>query len=225
MEITTLSFQQNSFSLSGICPHCSCRSVFTMVNGVPPQAVFTHRGFTAQRLPAAMQCQGCRKYILGIAVKLHSNNDLDFELEAYYPRATPNETVPDELSTSIASDYKEALRCRGVDALNATVEMCRRVVEASCNELGAEGKKLVDKIDSLAAQQKITAPLREMAHQIRLGGNIGAHPQENGAEDAVVVDSDYADAVLEFTAEYLQHVYVMPAKLQRFGITKKQGGS
>lgn len=215
MKITTINFQGNQFSLSGLCPHCRHDSVFTIVvAGIAAPTLFQFQGNSYQRIAAAMQCQGCLEFILGVALKAVGHSEL--KLYAHYPLAHPNDSVPDEIPSDIRKDFAEAIRCRWVDAFNATVEMCRRVVEASSNEQGAPDGRLIDKIDWLAAQQKITAPLKAMAHQIRLGGNHGAHPPDGSEPDPLVIDAKYADAVMEFTEEYLQHVYVMPAKLKKF---------
>jgi hypothetical protein len=107
-----------------------------------------------------MQCQGCRKFILGIVT--HTQNLPQYTYEEHYPLGTPDETAADEIPDDIRADFKEALRCRWVDAFNATAEMCRRAVEASCIDLGAprSEKFLEDKIDWLAAQGKITSFLK-----------------------------------------------------------------
>src|SRR6266436_4428212 len=62
----------------------------------------------------------------------------------------------------------------------------------------------------IAAKGLITEPLRQFAHEVRLEGNDGAHPDPDGLENVTPKD---ADDIIEFTREYLHHVYVMPAKL------------
>jgi Ribonuclease G/E len=77
--------------------------------------------------------------------------------------------------------------------------------------LGAKKKRLTDQIDELATQGKITEPLKEFAHEIRVTRNMGAHPDKDGLEE--VTEQDAKD-IVEFTREFLHHVYVMPAKLK-----------
>lgn len=55
-----------------------------------------------------------------------------------------------------------------------------------------------------------------MAHKIKLGGNRGAHPSDKK------LTKDDADAVLEFSREYFQHVYVMPARMAKFDFDKRK---
>ncbi len=75
-------------------------------------------------------------------------------------------------------------------------------------------------------QGTITTPLKEMAHRVRLGGNLGAHPPEDPEdEDLIVMGPEYADAVLEFTRDFFHHVYVMPARLEKFTFSRKSDAS
>jgi len=140
----------------------------------------------------------------------------------HYPLDKPNDDVASEIPEHIRADFKEALRCRWVDACNATTEMCRRAVQASCIQLGAPANnQLVKQIDWLSANGIITNPLKEMAHRIRLGGNLGAHPPEDPDDPTeILIGSEYADAVLEFTRDFFQHVYVTPERLKKYTFKK-----
>jgi hypothetical protein len=114
---------------------------------------------------------------------------------------------------NVTADFKEALRCKWVDAFKATVTMCRRAIQASCLEKGANPKKkLTEQIDEIAGKGLITEPLRLFAHEVRLEGNDGAHPEPDGLNN--VSDRD-ADDIIAFTREYLHHVYVMPHMLAK----------
>jgi hypothetical protein len=218
MVATTLNVQSNQFSFSGICPHCGRDSVFISVAG--PHIEAAAQPPSARRFVSVMQCQGCRKFILGIAYQGQPGSP--FGYEAHYPLGKPNDDVPKEVPVNIASDFKEALRCRWVDAYNATVEMCRRAVQASCIQLNAPpDEKLVKQIDWLAEKGIITSPLKDMAHRVRLGGNLGAHPPEDPDDpDLIVIGAVYADAVIEFSGDFFQHVYVMPERLKAFTFRK-----
>ena len=91
--------------------------------------------------------------------------------------------------------------------------MCRRAIQASCLEKKANPKKkLTEQIDEIAKNGFVTEPLRLFAHEVRLEGNEGAHPDADGLND--VTDRD-ADDIISFTREYLHHVYVMPEMLAK----------
>jgi len=88
--------------------------------------------------------------------------------------------------------------------------MCRRVLQSSAIQKGAKKEKLVDQIDELYEKETITKDIRDWAHEIRLTGNIGAHPDKDGLQD---VTSEDADELIKFMEEYLKYAYIMPAKV------------
>lgn len=112
----------------------------------------------------------------------------------------------------IASDASEAFRCFGVDAWRATVAIARRAIQASAYQQGAPNKNLYEQINWLDEQRKITPQMRQMAHEIRLSGNDGAHPDKDGLKD---VGKEQAAAVLAFLRDFLRQLYQMPARLER----------
>src|SRR5579864_983590 len=220
MGITVRSMpQSNQYALSGDCPHCDRPSSFQIVAGVYIEQPAT----TNSRINvwALLQCQACGKFICGCVTR-SANNAQDAAYVTHYPLGKPHDSVAAEIPEHIAADFKEALRCRWVDAHNAAAEMCRRAVQANCIHLNAPSdKKLVAQIDWLAENGKITTPLREMAHRVRLGGNLGAHPPEDpDDESAIIMGPEYADAVVEFTRDFFHHVYVMPERLRKFTFRK-----
>jgi hypothetical protein len=122
--------------------------------------------------------------------------------------------VSDAIPEHILQDYNEALWCQWANAHNATAEMCRRALQSSCEELGADPKlKIEAQIEWVASKGKITSFLAEMAHTIRLAGNRGAHPPR-------AITFEEADAVIQFTREYFQHVYMTPARMAKFDFSK-----
>lgn len=211
--------------MRGTCPHAPHESAFLLVTNV--RAEPNHQWI------GAMQCQGCAKYILAIVQWIpHTSQAIYRE---HYPLGKPDDSVAPEIPEHIKPDFKEALRCLWVDAYNATAEMCRRAVEASCIDLGAPDKGgLEDKIDWLEAQRKITPFLKDVAHKIRLGGNRAAHPgapssptsAPAGTAVAVPTESistitlEHAKAIIQFSKEFFHHVYVVPKQLDKYDFSK-----
>src|ERR1035437_4417626 len=72
MEVRVLDHQNHRFSFSGECPHCRRQTVFMPVAG-PHRETLT--GPNEDRLCAAMQCQGCYKYIHWCPVKCFAKSD------------------------------------------------------------------------------------------------------------------------------------------------------
>ena len=175
-----------------------------------------------------MQCAGCLGFILAVLkvkeTKTPSYPDMrhtwEIEYEAHYPAGTPDDSVDEAVPKNIAADFSEALRCRWVAGYNATVEMCRRALEASCLGLGAKPKlSITQKIDWVHKQGGINKTLKNVAHKIRLGGNRGSHPIIDPSIE-LPITADEADAVIEFTRHYLDHVYVVEKRLAKFDFSK-----
>lgn len=207
-----INFPQNGFSVigaSGICPHCSDKSYFKPVTG----------GYSEDRpakgevvLCAGAQCEACKEFVLVIGFRGRSTQG-PLSLRAVFPLGKPNDMIEEGIPTEIGADFREALRCRWVGAFKATVTMCRRAIQASClDKKAGPKKKLTEQIDEIGESGLITEPLRLFAHEVRLEGNDGAHPGPDGLNSVTEED---ADDILEFTREYLHHVYVMPEMLAR----------
>jgi len=206
------------FTIHGECPHCSpVQSAFETVT-LPFDTKID--GYSA--LVAVCRCIACGKFILAAIV----NNGPGWECAYHYPIGNPSDEVSKDVPESIRNDFSEALRCQWVKAYNATAEMCRRVVESSCINLGAPYSKVLQKmIDWLHERGKITVGLKDVAHKVRLGGDRGAHPPEDPSqpqeyEPMVVIEKDHADAIVEFTRHFLDHVYVIPKRLPNYDFSK-----
>lgn len=225
MDLTVLDKDKNKFSLNGVCPHCRRDSVFMIVAG--PYTEHTDAFRYVYLHCAAMRCQGCLEFILGLVGETRGKT---FEYMEHYPLGKPDDSVDKNVPKNIAADFAEAKRCLWVESYKATVAMCRRSVEASCKHLGATGKDLEKKIDNLASQDKITESLKQMAHAVRVSGNRGLHgkkkaigqPDESAGEDAALVDDldtfgeAEAKAMIAFTEQFFYHVYAMPALLEQY---------
>ena len=232
MEAVSLS---NGFSLLGTCPYPDCRRPSVFIQQCTAGIGATAGGHIG--LVGIMQCQGCRRYILAI-VDLPQKSSTGHIYREHYPIGAPDQAVATEIPEHIAEDFKEALRCQFVNAYNATAEMCRRALEASCLDLGAHKKKVLQKmIDELEEKRIITPALKNAAHKVRLGGDRGAHPPVDGpalqlaaaateVEEALEegpiekIEEDHAEAIVNFTRHFFQHVYVIPKQLEKYDFSK-----
>lgn len=193
----------NAFSFSGECPHCGDSSVFIQVAGFSEvnnlSGMYLHC--------SAMRCQGCQNFILGLAENAGGQYP---QYLKHYPLGKPDDSVAKEVPAAIASEFSEALRCLWVRSYKATVAMCRRAVQASCDDLKADGKDLFTQIDDLKTKGVITDPLKRMAHRVRLSANQELHGK---SDDLATFNETDAKAMVSFVREYFHHVYVMPALL------------
>lgn len=207
------SFDSHGFVLNGECPHCRKQAAFVTI----ADPFEERQGNYPSRMISAARCIACNEYILAmIRHKEVRPGSFQWAYDAHYPLGLPHDEVAPEIPDAIKPDFQEALRCRWVKAYNATIEMCGRALEASCIEQGAPSDEVLSKmIDWVHKQGKITTPLRDMAHKIKLGRNLAAHAQS----DRTLTAED-ADAVLDFTWEYFHHIYTMPAALAKHNFDK-----
>jgi hypothetical protein len=207
MNIVNYPQTPNQVGANGECPHCS-----PTISYFRPIASYHENMGNGIRVVSAAQCESCKGFVLVIGQKPPGYQQ--FVLEAVYPLGKPNDSVPPEVeqvAADVAADFKEALRCHWVKSYRASVVMCRRAIQSSAIALKASGGRLIDQIDDLFKTGKITESLKDFAHEVRLTGNDGAHPDKDGL---VAVKEQDSAAIIEFTREYLHHVYVMPAKLR-----------
>jgi hypothetical protein len=225
MEI--INFEQAQYKkigLRGVCPHCSAISLFEPV-GTPHHEVRADlRGGVSHSIIAQVsQCIGCKNFVMAVGRVQGNVTSKGYELSLVAPKSAPQDRIDASVPANIAADLSEAIRCDWINAYKAAVAMCRRAIQAAAIDKGAgPKKKLVDQIDELAANQIITASLKEMAHEVRLTGNDGAHPGADGLSDVSAQD---AKEIIEFTKELFHHVYVMPAKLKARQAPPPQGAT
>ena len=191
------------------CPHCNTKSSFYG---------------TGVGNSIALYCNSCNK---GVFFQLHDDVDIR-ELEEVnhisadlvvdsFPRAViiADPAIPED----IGDDFEEANRCFGVEAKKATVTMCRRVLQNACVSKGANPQQdLVYQIDELESNRVINPSMKKVAHTIRKIGNWGAHPQSDPLKDVTLDD---AGEILRFTSEFLDEIYLQPARLD--ALRRKKG--
>ena len=210
---------EGNFTLRGVCPHCRDKAAFMPVT----KSWHEESQYAGQdKWVAALRCMSCRKYILGIIGFIPGPREGEHTLACieYHPAGKPLQIDSAEVPAHILGDYNEGVRCQWMEAYNATSEMCRRALQAACLHFGADPKlNLKAQIDWLASQGKIITSLRDMAHVIRLGGNLGAHPPHDPEEDRPLSQED-ASAVVNFTWHFLDSVFVKPAQMKKLDFSR-----
>lgn len=119
--------------------------------------------------------------------------------------------APSYLPEGIRADLQEALVCFSEKAYRAAAVMCRRSLEACAEHQGAEAdKSLSKKLSWLAKEGKITREQWDAADELRVIGNIAAHP----LRPLAVSRQDVVDA-LEFAKALFDNFYSLPKRLER----------
>lgn len=116
--------------------------------------------------------------------------------------------IYEDVPESIAAAADEAHQCHAIEAHRGSIILARAVIEATCKDKGAEGRNLLQRIDSLHKMGLVGNQVREEAHEIRDTGNEMAHGEFN--VEATEQDSE---ETLDFMAEVLGEVYQRPARV------------
>lgn len=209
------------FNKPFICPHCATKAQFNLIfpdlnNEKNEDVEHKKASYDLDDLLSYIytiwQCQVCTKLVFR-ANEYHKNRSAS-KIVGQFPSSIRVDTdfqgnVPEE----ILEDFESALKCFEFDEYRASAAMCRRSLQASLLKQGANpDKDLFDQIDDLnkIKPDRFTNDIRDWAHNIRIFGNWGSHPDKDGLKD---VSQDIAREVIDFMKSYFHYVYVMPQKV------------
>jgi len=111
----------------------------------------------------------------------------------------PEGDFPEGVSTSLT----EMVRAFNADAPRAAAVMLRRALECACVDKGATGRDLRTKIAALGGKLLDEYELAQ-ANGIRLLGNYGAHPDNDGLDELTEKDAKRA---IDFGTHLLCRLY------------------
>lgn len=114
------------------------------------------------------------------------------------------ECVPEK----IVKLYEQSWPLRHI-APSAFAVQVRRGLEFICNDQGATGGTLFDKLKALVANKTFPGHFAEMTDLMRKVGNLGAHA---GDDEVDFWDAELLDEFFRFVVEY---VYVTPSRIKR----------
>jgi hypothetical protein len=120
---------------------------------------------------------------------------------------------------SIIECLREAITCHAQGCYKACGMMIRKTFEAICDDRGATGKDLRDRIDALQGMIVISKPLMDAMHEIRLLGNDAAHIKSKDYDD---VGKEEVESAIELTKEILKALFQYDHLLNRLIAQKKQ---
>lgn len=206
--------------LIDICPHCGAKSHIEMQWSGSHTLANRDAEFYV-----IFRCKPCRRLIL--KTFLLSQNEYsreeDFKMNGWderFPTVVDDQLSNEELAfinPQVLLDYKEALKCMSIGADKAACSMFRRALQSSLVILGASPKDdLIKQINSL---QSLPKDIKDWAHQIRIFGNWGAHPDKDQLKN---VESDDTEEVHDFVAKFFMYTFVMPEKVKLSRIRREE---
>lgn len=163
------------------------------------------------------RCKPCKKLILKTFLFRQNRYSSDTNLEVggwdeKFPVSLDSELSKQDsenIPEQVFVDYQEALKCKSIGAHRASCAMFRRALQSSLLELGADkDKDLIEQINSLG---NLPDDLKDWAHQIRIFGNWGAHPDKDNLKD---VNEEDVEEVYDFVAKFFVYTFIMPKKVE-----------
>jgi hypothetical protein len=199
-------FEYDSSKLVLTCRSCHNTVLAVAVTNVPE----VQYGDSEAWLIA--ECPQCNEKVFVIYDTLNHHVGRTFPFG--YIKATD---YSDDIPENIRTDLAEAELCRRAQAYRASVVMYRRVVEnIAKKELGQKmitdenADDLKKKIILMFKKGLITKPIEQQAQEIRLFGNYGAHPADDGLD--LQIGKEDVELIDDLVWDIIRTIYVQPAK-------------
>lgn len=192
------------------CPHCGTRAHLKLLfsesyiekNG---DIVYYH----------TFRCVPCKGLVLE-TYKFNKNRYSDDLTTGGWVNKFPTEeiifikifdgVIPEE----VLSDFREGVVCLSNTCSKAAVAMFRRSLQAAMINMGANSSS--DLVEQIKSVKNLTDDIKDWAHNIRIFGNWGAHPQDDNLKD---VSAELANEVKDFLEEFFNYVYLMPNRVAK----------
>ncbi len=197
-----------------ICPFCGCLVTFTL----NAWHIASHVGaqYTKSR------CSGCGKSACFFWVKGSDvPDDPLYGEKALYIWPTPklircpinglDATV--NFPERLKRDYNSAVNTYNVRQWPAAAVLCRRVLEGLCKTLlpkNCHELVLIKQLKALPDHVDLKDPILKIADGIRLGGNIGAH-FDNEHEP----DQETIEMMLDLLDYIIEYLFILPGRIDK----------
>lgn len=203
---------QHVIDLIDTCPHCGARVHIEQLWNDYHQ--FRNRNV---EFYVIFRCKPCKKLVLKTFLFEQNEYSQPVNLsisgwDEKFPLSLDDDLTDEEkefFPKEILSDYQEALKCQSINANRASCSMFRRALQSSLVVLGANHKlDLIKQIESLAT---LPSDIKDWAHQIRIFGNWGAHPDIDNLKEVTVDD---VNETHDFISKFLMYTFIMPEKVK-----------
>ncbi|MCD0486095.1 DUF4145 domain-containing protein [Streptacidiphilus sp. ASG 303] len=217
----------NGAKARGLCPNCNHHSGFELedrrqvwpllwspASKNPP---IMRRRWVEEDVYTCLHCKHTSVFLVGksrVLTKRQGEPPTVFETSRrrVHPAPQPREmaeTVPEE----VRGLFLEGSRCEQADAYRAAAAMYRGAVERICDDRGASGPKLFERINDLA-NCGVSADIVADLHEARLLGNWSVH-------DGLEFSAEEVADVAELITEAVHVLYVQPEERRRMRESRK----
>jgi Domain of unknown function (DUF4145) len=125
---------------------------------------------------------------------------------------------PKGIPQEIVKSFSEALSCHAEGIHVAAAIMIRRTLEELCQNKGATGSTLKDRIGALQSKVVLPTELFVAIDDLRLLGNDAAHIEAKTYDS---IGQEEIEVAIELTKEVLKAVYQLDSLLSRLRALKK----
>ena len=188
------------------CPFCGERGVFSL----PQQAKTTDRSWTIQA--ACPACNSKPTLTVYFPVTKSSADQFDPIGLTVFPSSELDraplclpEGFPARLATAI-SDAENALKS---GLFGAAVTSGGRALEGVFMHLTNSDETLYKMIDGFVGSEQSSKPLRDLAHAIREGRNVGAH-----FDQAIEPDANSAALIIDLLHYIVNYYFILPETVE-----------
>ena len=152
-----------------------------------------------------LSCPVCHKVSLRQEYTDEITRDFYTYTDTLYPQSTIDYLgVPENIKTA----FESAMKVKGIDLAICALSL-RRVMEAICNERGAKGKSLENKIDDMIERQILPEMFSDACWIIRQLGNSAAHGENK------TFSMHQVDQTILFMQNIINYLYTLPVKMKQ----------
>jgi hypothetical protein len=215
----------------GICPDCSADAEQRLLFARDPEwfgpiteggQIVAYELIEALSLFTCQRCCGALLYSTQADLRWGRGASVDEELDVYWiVKITPaqfledstllwpikREVLPSSVPANIRKIYDGALKVKTEP--NSFAVQIRRALEAICVDRGEPGKHLKDELEKLSKAGVFPPIVAEIAHELRVVGNTGAHAKSH-------VEDKQTQAIDDFVQLVVNYVYETPARLEAY---------
>ena len=167
-----------------------------------------------------LKCGNCSGYVM----VLWSANEFGFGSRLHDFRLLPSplrlETHPKEWPVDVGRYWLQAKRSLVGENWDAAVPMARSSLQAALRHQGAKGGNLKEEINHLADRAALPPVMKDWSHEIRLLGNISAHPGQADDPPSAIQAKD----LVNFLDLFLELTYSLPRRIAEFRKRQAQDG-
>jgi hypothetical protein len=191
------------------CPHCGVRHVQVSVGAV---AQWSDDATCFLASCQNLQCGKSVFYIRKNRKNEQTKKPIGFNLGDavfLYPFAGCEALDASILPAGVPEEFTECVTCSVVGASLSSMTMARRVLQRCLKDKGHLQHILAQQIDAAKADGTIPKRYHEIADEIRIYGNIGAHPDDDKMS---CVTTENCRHLIEFTRMMIEELYILPQK-------------